>query len=92
MKYRCFEEIYSEYNINENVSFSSDETVDTTLIKGKHDVKQNKWENKEFSISKDLRIKNTKNNLNEELSIFEGFKIILYGCMGIRTYKIFCYI
>ncbi|CRG92985.1 conserved Plasmodium protein, unknown function [Plasmodium gallinaceum] len=92
MKYTCFEEIYSEYGINEEVSFSSDETADTTLLKGEQCMKQNKWENKEIPISKNFKIKKRNSNLHEELSIFDDFKIILYGCIGIRTYKMFCYI
>ncbi|SBT71659.1 conserved Plasmodium protein, unknown function [Plasmodium malariae] len=92
MKYNTFNEINSEISINEDVTFSSDETVDTTLIKGRHII-HHKWANENFAfIPNDLTVRGETENLQEQLSVLDDFKIILFGCIGIRTYKIFSYV
>ncbi|CDO63094.1 conserved Plasmodium protein, unknown function [Plasmodium reichenowi] len=95
MKYSHYKENYIESNLKEEVTFSSDETTDTNIVKRKYyteNKKQKKGKEEKRSFVNYLKIKNKPDNINKQLSIGDNFKILIYGCMGIRTYKVYCYI
>ncbi|SOV11812.1 conserved Plasmodium protein, unknown function [Plasmodium sp. gorilla clade G2] len=95
MKYSHCKENYIESNLKEEVTFSSDETTDTNIVKRKYyteNKKQKKGKEEKRSFVNYFKIKNKPNNINKQLSIGDNFKILIYGCMGIRTYKVYCYI
>ncbi|CAA9988619.1 conserved Plasmodium protein, unknown function [Plasmodium knowlesi strain H] len=91
MKYRRFNDTYSECSINEQATWSSDETADTTLAKRTHKAVPTKLENEDFgAIHNDIHVKHKREKIHDGLSVLDDFKIIIFGCMGMRTYKMFC--
>ncbi|GAB66851.1 hypothetical protein PCYB_102010, partial [Plasmodium cynomolgi strain B] len=92
MKCSSFNDTYSECSINEQATCSSDETADTTLAKRRHKAVPTKLESEDFcAIHKDIHVKHNRERIHEGLSVLDDFKIIIFGCMGMRTYKMFCY-
>ncbi|GAW81341.1 hypothetical protein, conserved [Plasmodium gonderi] len=92
MKHRSFNETYSECSINEQEVCSSNESTETTIAKSRNTLRQSKWKSRDLhKIHKDVHKKCKGKKINEELSVLDDFKIIIFGCMGMRTYKIFCY-
>lgn len=86
-----FDDIYLNCCLNEETKYFSDETVDTSTVESdsyslKH---KRKITANNFFISDNIKIKNRANYLQEELTILDNFKVIFYGCIGIRTYKMF---
>ncbi|CXI81958.1 conserved Plasmodium protein, unknown function [Plasmodium berghei] len=81
---------YSEFSLEEQVAFSSDDTTDTAFTKIKSS-KGNKQKNSNlYFISKNINTKRKKRF--RDLSVLDDFKLILFGCMGIRTYKmVYCF-
>ncbi|EUD68339.1 hypothetical protein C922_01359 [Plasmodium inui San Antonio 1] len=92
MKYTTFNDASSECSINEQATCSSDETADTTLTKRRHKAVPTKLESEDFcAIHNDIHVKHNNERIHEGLSVLDDFKIIIFGCMGMRTYKMFCY-
>ncbi|CAI7720919.1 conserved Plasmodium protein, unknown function [Plasmodium vivax] len=92
MKHSSFSDTYSECSINEQATCSSDETADTTLANRRHKVVPTKLKSEDFCpIHEDMHVKHHGEGTHEGLSVLDDFKIIIFGCMGMRTYKMFCY-
>ncbi|VWU49267.1 conserved protein, unknown function [Hepatocystis sp. ex Piliocolobus tephrosceles] len=91
MSYRLTSHTDSTVYSNDSVTFLSDETVDTELNNGNR--KKHKWKDQSSSlISKNINV--NKNNrtkpFSKNLSVIDDFKLILLGCIGSRTYKMYC--
>ncbi|SCM25300.1 conserved Plasmodium protein, unknown function [Plasmodium chabaudi chabaudi] len=81
---------YSEFNLKEGVAFSSDDTTDTAFTKIKSNKGHKNKNSNLYFISKNINTKGKKKF--QDLSVLDDFKLILFGCMGMRTYKmVYCF-